>query len=715
MCGKLPDQSMTEKTRYTNWDHGISGGTLVVNANGKRYRIERRVTPAAKAVGKEKVKIIDLESGAEVLKGVVPGEYFFGVTEDVFSQSAFSAQGSGSLVDSEKMNNAIDNILFSGNESVSVKNALKKLDDARVFLMHKNKKGGKLYNMDCEINELKERLRLAEDNEALLAVRNRTLQDNRKQLEECKKEIIKAEDSLTQIEANAVLLRYADLDRKKEAVHSALKAQKDCQDQYTQNGFLPSSPYRDSLRTLHANIDIAEKEIASLVKQKEAFSPATLSQDDSAILEKTQTLGGLDATKKKMNEAVKAKKSRTKLTAVMASLFLLTLVIGLVFGIFGLVPAIPSIIGYLLCGVSAVFLILTIVMALGLRSLDPQKLFHEFRANDLTSALRNIQNALEAERKVKESNRRYQGLQDSINTCVGEKQKLVASAETQLQKWGCHFTEKSSLLTVAATADEAIRQLDAAERNSRDARLLYESAANTLSSFSREHYEAEKARTAYVGEITTDMVKDLQIKLNFWRKKSDALTTQIRTLELEIASRAATTENSDELKETLLELQTTRSEYDDKYKAYLLAHSAIQQAGDRLRAKIAPTLSDMASNLMNSATDGKYQNIGIDNSLSVSFRTDEASPGREVGYLSAGTKALTYISFRLALIRLLFREKTPPTVFDEAFVSLDNTRLAAIMALLADYAKESQVILMTCHDREYQAAADKTQINYIEM
>ncbi|MBO7740060.1 MAG: AAA family ATPase, partial [Clostridia bacterium] len=153
LSGKLPDQSMTEKTRYTNWDHGISGGYLVVNENGKRYRIERRVTPAAKAVGKEKIKIVDLESGAEVLKGVSPGEHFFGVTEEVFSQSAFSAQGSGSLVDAEKMNNAIDNILFSGDESVSVKTALKKLDEARVFLLHKNKKGGKLYAMDLEIDE----------------------------------------------------------------------------------------------------------------------------------------------------------------------------------------------------------------------------------------------------------------------------------------------------------------------------------------------------------------------------------------------------------------------------------------------------------------------------------------------------------------------------------------------------------------------------------
>ena len=169
------------------------------------------------------------------------------------------------------------------------------------------------------------------------------------------------------------------------------------------------------------------------------------------------------------------------------------------------------------------------------------------------------------------------------------------------------------------------------------------------------------------------------------------------------------------LKEALSELEATRREYEDKHQAYLLAYAAIKESGEHLRARIAPTLSEKASELVKTATGGKYQTIDIDNSLAVSFRADETSPEREVAFMSAGTKALTYISFRLALITQLFGEKTPPTVFDEAFSSLDNTRLAAIMALLTDYAKTSQVILMSCHDREYEVAADKDSVNLIQI
>ena len=225
----------------------------------------------------------------------------------------------------------------------------------------------------------------------------------------------------------------------------------------------------------------------------------------------------------------------------------------------------------------------------------------------------------------------------------------------------------------------------------------------------------EKERTAYVGEVSVEQINELKIQYSFCQKKEGALSTQIRTLEIEIASRAATTESSDGLKEILSELEAARREYEDKYQAYMLAHAAIKASGDSLRARIAPRLSEKASELVSMVTDGKYQTIGIDNSLNVSFRTDETAPEREVAYMSAGTKALTYISFRLALMAQLFGEKNPPIVFDEAFAALDNTRLETVMALLTEHAKTSQVILMTCHDREYDAAADKNTVNLIDI
>ena len=283
LCGKIPDQSMSEKSRYTNWDHGISGGNLIINDGGKRYRIERRLTPAAKASGKETVKIIDLESGAEVYNGKCPGEVFFGVSEEIFSQTAFSAQGSGSVVDAEKMNNAIDNILFSGNEAVSVKSALKKLDEARVFLLHKNQKGGKIYNIDRTLEELEERIAKAEENESFLDAKNRSLNESRRQNEENKQLLRETEDKLTHYEAATVLSRFADLDGKKTAFQSALSHAGAMRTKHTHKGFMPGYDYLDSLKKLESDLAIAENERRSFAQQKEAFALTSLSPAQQKI------------------------------------------------------------------------------------------------------------------------------------------------------------------------------------------------------------------------------------------------------------------------------------------------------------------------------------------------------------------------------------------------------------------------------------------------
>ena len=48
----------------------------------------------------------------------------------------------GSRIDGRSVSEAVENLLFSADEGISVKKALKRLDDARVTLLHKNKKGG---------------------------------------------------------------------------------------------------------------------------------------------------------------------------------------------------------------------------------------------------------------------------------------------------------------------------------------------------------------------------------------------------------------------------------------------------------------------------------------------------------------------------------------------------------------------------------------------
>lgn len=716
LCGKMPDQNMTEKTRYTNWNTGISGGSLTVCQNGKRYRIERRLLPAAKASGKETVRILDLESGAECHKGACPGEVFFGVSEEVFSQTAFSAQGSGSLVDAAKMNSAIDNILFAGDESVSVKNALKKLDDARVFLLHKNRKGGKIYELDCEIEELEKRIRSAEENETILEEKSRALAESRALAAENGRLLRETEDRLTRFEALTILSRFDDLDRKKKILCEKKEALDRMTDTSTVEGFLPDPAYVEELRGLYADVGIAEKETESIARQKDAFARATLPAEQRSVLLAVKECGGRETAAHEISAASQKKKNRTRAALFSGLLTLLFFLAALFTGPLPLVGNgfLPPIV-YTLFAVSGLFLILTLTAFLGAASAGKkaEALCGRFGAPDAASALRNIDGALQAEKSVEENDRHYAALTASLKDSQAKLDRSYRKASLLLGKWGLPCTNRASIIQGADRAHEQIRLLKNAETAVRDAKVACESVLSALSAYSREEYREKEKRTAYIGEVRPEDIDLLKRSRTFYGKRAKALEEQIRGMELELASRSALTESTDELNDALKDYEEKRGEYSDKYKAYLLAYEAIRKAGDSLRARVAPALSASAGELIRASTKGRYCDIGIDNALTISFRESEGSPTREIGFMSAGTRALTYVSLRLSLIRLLCGGKTPPIVLDEAFSWLDDERLARILSLLGAYAEEGQVILLSCCDREYRVAEEKEAIHSI--
>ncbi|MBQ7365217.1 MAG: AAA family ATPase [Clostridia bacterium] len=711
LCGKTPDQTMSEKTRYTNWDHGISGGALVINVDGVRYRIERRVTPATKASGKETVKIIDLASGAEVFEKQCPGEVFFGVGEDIFAQTAFSAQGSGSVVDSEKMNVAIDNMLFSGNEALNIKTALKKLDEARAYLLHKNRKGGKLYDMANEMEKLEERIAVCEENERFLADRNRVLSENRLQLEDNKKQLKKAEDRLIHYESSLILSRFEDLDKKRDALRKAHAEEAALVMKHTVDGFLPDDNYIAALRTLHARMGITEDEKASLVKQKDAFAATSLTPEQRTVIKTLDEMGGKDKAVKALRDKRQKRARAHRAFFVFLILSLLAAGASALLTLRDLLPAIPYL-SYIAYGVTALSLFTAIIKLATAPSV--KELYRKFSSETEEDALHRIEDALHAELVVREEDARYARLMDAMEATDAEAAKQLSQAAILLGKWKMPCTDRASLLNCIDKALEVSTAVKEARRVLREASVAYEVSEEALREYSREEHAKRYQETAYVGKTEVGEIDTIKRTCAFCQKKEEALLSQIRAIELEIASRSAVTENLEELKNALGELKETYNDYAEKYKAYLLAYEAIKKSGESLRAKIAPALSESASALMKASTQGKYSDIGVDNEMTLSFRTDDAAPSREVGFMSAGTKALTYISLRLSLIRLLFRGKMPPTVFDESFSWLDNTRLASMMSLLKTYSQSAQVIVMTCCDREYDAVADKASVNLID-
>ena len=75
----------------------------------------------------------------------------------------------------------------------------------------------------------------------------------------------------------------------------------------------------------------------------------------------------------------------------------------------------------------------------------------------------------------------------------------------------------------------------------------------------------------------------------------------------------------------------------------------------------------------------------------------------------------------MALLHMLYPHELPPLLFDEAFATLDDKRLARIIALLHRASAEdtgygtAQALVFTCHKRERRAAQALSSCNVIKL
>lgn len=105
-------------------------------------------------------------------------------------------------------------------------------------------------------------------------------------------------------------------------------------------------------------------------------------------------------------------------------------------------------------------------------------------------------------------------------------------------------------------------------------------------------------------------------------------------------------------------------------------------------------------------TGGRYRRVRVDDkTLDIEVHAPELGDWVPVSSLSQGTLDLVYLTARLGLVRLVTGDRRPPLVFDDPFVTLDDTRAARALALLKRVAADFQIIYLTTSDR-YDAAAD---------
>lgn len=697
-----------ERTRLYSWGASSASGTLTLIHNRREYRIEREYSEG----GREKVSIIDTSTGSPCFEGRSPADVFLGVPADIFTHTAYIGQAAGGSVDGVRVSRAIENILFSADESVNTDKALKKLDDARILLYHKSRKGGRIYDLMGERDALRVRLENAKQSNSGLIAREGSLRETSEGLAEAKEKLAEAQKSLDACDAAKRRHSMAKLAELAEQASSAEQEYSDILSRAEHNGFIPDEGYCARLSVLAKENEQIEGQLAAVKSELEAHDQRMSDLSSIASFsEKLEEMGGDEEVADKL-EKIDGKKARSGFFASVG--IILTILCGVaaaaayfldlteIHPIFASLPAKP--IPSLITGGAAVFMLITAIISIILRAhahMAENEILADLDVDNRFELMKKLASYNFDETRLRLHNSKSAEFSERITELEKKKKSVRNDAAELLEKWG-----REDLSSAAAEAAETVAALSRSGAGRDKFILARDTLAAQLGVEDTDSLRAELDISEPIEEQPPEAVERIRREYDFYQKQVEALDARMRRLETELAVLEATVEPPTELADRVSNISAKIDGLSKKHRALVLAHSALTEAASALRESVSPRLSKTAGELMGSLTGGRYTRVGVGHSLELSYEADAQNRGIE--YMSAGTRDIAYLSLRFALTELLYREAVPPLIFDESFSRLDDTRYARVIELIGRMCERgSQVLLFTSQHRDSRLAAER--------
>ena len=683
-----------ERARSLSWQSSTAAGTLTLRDGENVYRIEREaVTTKSSSEGKasvrERISVIDTATGKPLYKGKVPGEVFFGIPRSVFESTAFIGQLEGTEAGGKTLAEATENILFSADESVNTKKAIKKLEDARVFLFHKNRKGGKIFEYMQTRDALIEQLEEAQEASAEIISLEGSLRTCRESREKSEHSLSKVRAELAAHERFVIRQNYKRLDEEDTKIEEAnfllkkLAEENRYGEGFTDERFAAKlSEEKMRLVTLETKLQIAQSAQNEARAKLEAIRKPLWSLPEDTSLEEL-----LEA---EANGTKKSKSFRT--TACFFSAFTV---------LCALLILVNPFIALAACAVmlasACIFWVLFASYSKRLRE-SCYELLDCSGSEEFGAIIAEMQKA-EAESVFAE--RAYEEAEERTTQIKAQYDAARASISAMLS--GAKFATTGNII---ADVDDAIAEMqDSFEARKNAIRKKTEADAKLaeITEFLDSVPEEEKERAL---EEIFDEEAMLSFDPRARKRDADFLsgsiaaqTEKMHALECELAALSARSTPPAEIAQKINVIDAQIEEYTEKFNAYVTAIDAINSARDKLRDGVSPKIAQTASELMSGLSSGKYDSVFVDSEFAMSYNAGGIT--RDASTLSAGTADIAYISLRLALAQTLCHGKLPPFVFDESFARMDDTRLISSLKMIEKkFGSNGQAIIFTCHGRE---------------
>ncbi len=215
-------------------------------------------------------------------------------------------------------------------------------------------------------------------------------------------------------------------------------------------------------------------------------------------------------------------------------------------------------------------------------------------------------------------------------------------------------------------------------------------------SFTEHAFQA----AAFEMQRLDDALRRAELDLALGRAELSAATERLRSAEAAESEAAAHAERA------------------AKLQAELGLHNELDRAlGDlrtELNQEIRPELADIARGFLNALTDGRYDDLVLDESYEVSV----LEHGQPAPVVSGGEEDLTNLVLRLAVSQMIAERSGQPLsllVLDEIFGSLDEARRLQVIELLRALGGQFPQVILITHIEGVREAVDRVlRVRYDE-
>ncbi len=268
---------------------------------------------------------------------------------------------------------------------------------------------------------------------------------------------------------------------------------------------------------------------------------------------------------------------------------------------------------------------------------------------------------------------------------ISEESKLLVS---ELKQHGLSFVsefdEVVDLLQQKIKLQEKLRDSEAAIQQVSGTEERFDSVMQILSTISPEDIASEKMR--------------LESELSALKTEIDQCNQALGKIKSDIGI----LKSRDDISVMRLECQQLYARLEKQVSSYVAACVGRFVVGKAIayhEENRQPAVLQYAGKLFESFTGGKYDRIVQsfdDKELKVCLNNSEDK--KLVNQLSRGAREQLYLALRMAAIREYEqRGELLPVIADDIFVNFDDERKVATLTALTEYARERQLLVLTCH------------------